>query len=242
MSLLTLCQAVADDIGLDVRPATIVNNPDVDAQRMLRMAGRVCSDLATRAPWQALRREVTFTTVAAETQPGIFPADFHRMSPETLWDRTTNIFISGQMGPTEYQSRKNSPLMAGYAGPMKYFTRRGDALLIWPAPAAGLTVAFEYQSNAFCRSAAGTNQTAWAADTDLSNLPEELVTLGVIARFLEADGQPWQSAKAEFEKRLTREIRSDRNSPRILMVSDIFGGSRRFSGEPGPDGNIGYYY
>ena len=169
MSLLTICQAVADDIGLDVRPATIVNNPDVDAQRMLRMAGRVCSDLATRAPWQALRREVTFTTVAAEVQPGIFPADFHRMSPETLWDRTNNIFISGQMSPTEYQSRKNSPLMAGYAGPMKWFTRRGDALLIWPAPAAGLTVAFEYQSNAFCRSAAGTNQTAWAAPQSSAN-------------------------------------------------------------------------
>jgi len=180
--------------------------------------------------------------VATEVQPGIFPSDFHRMSPETLWDRTNNIFISGQMSPTEYQSRRNSPLSSGYAGPMRWFTRRDDALLLWPAPPAGLTVSFEYQSIAFCRSSSNVDQIAWAADTDLSNLPDELVTLGLIARFLEADGQPWQSAKAEFEKRLTREMRADRNAPRILMVSDIFGGSRRFSGAPGPDGSVGYYY
>lgn len=240
MTLLTICQAVADDIGLDNQPASIIGNPDPDAQRMLRFANRVCVGLATSAPWQALRREAVFTSVAAELQPNVFPSGFNRMATETLWDRTNRMAVAGQIGPAEYQSKK---ALGGYGGPMRWFTRRDNDMLIWPMPDAGQTYAFEYQSMFFCRSSGGTDQTEWLADTDLGNLPEELITLGIIARFLEAENLPRAAvARLDFNRRMAEEIRADRNSPDIMMAGDVFGGYRRFSGEPGVFGSYGYYW
>jgi hypothetical protein len=233
VSLLSIAQAVSDDIGLDVRPVSIVGNPDVDAQRLLRFASRVGSELATRAPWQALRLLRSFTATATETQVGAIPADFLRFSPETLWDETNSFSITGPVSATEYQARKFGLESAGYTGIQRWFTRAGNALMIWPVPDAGVTMSFSYQSNAFCQSAGGTPQSAWTADTDTGRISEELITLGVIFRFLMADGQPFQQAQADYERRLAQEIANDAPAARVLAAGDIFAlGSSRFTGEP----------
>jgi len=241
MTLLTICQAVADDIGLDVRPVSVVGNPDTDAQRLLRFAARVGSDLASRAPWQALRLVHTFTAGGAETQAGAIPAGFLRFSPETLWDETNGLPITGQVGATEYQARKYNLASAGYAGPLRWFTRRADALLIWPVPPSGTVISFAYQSGAFCQSAGGTPQAAWLADTDTGRISEELITLGMIYRFLLADGQPFGQAQADYERRLALEITSDAPRARVLAAGDIFARrSVRFTGEPTSTGGRGF--
>ena len=233
MTLLSICQAVSDDIGLDVRPVSVAGNSDVDAQRMLRFANRVGSDLAARAPWQALRLMQSFTATATETQTGAIPAAFLRFSPETLWNETQNQTVTGPIDATEYQSRKYALGSAGYDGPARWFTRSGDALLIWPIPTAGDALSFSYQSGAFCQSAGGTPQTVWTADTDTGRISEELITLGIIYRFLMADGQPYAQAQADYERRLAQEIANDAPGARVLPSGDIFAvGSNRFTGEP----------
>lgn len=233
MTLLAICQAVADDIGLDVRPVSVAGNPDPDAQRLMRFATRVGSDLAARAPWQALRLVASFTAAGAETQAGAIPAAFLRFSPETLWDETNGLSITGPVDATEYQARKNGAASSSYNGPMRWFTRRANALLIWPSPPSGTVISFAYQSGAFCQSAAGTPQAAWLADTDTARISQELITLGMIYRFLLADGQPYQQAQADYERRLSQEIASDAPSARVLASADIFAsGSSRFTGEP----------
>jgi len=263
VSLLTIAQAVADDIGLDVRPVSVMGNPDADAQRLMRFAARVGSDLAARAPWQALRLVTKFGASGGEMQGGAIPAAFLRFSPETLWDESHGLTITGPVDATEYQARKynmadgsavdlstSTTLIEGeeiytsttsigfvtgssYAGPMRWFTRRANALLIWPPPPVGTVISFAYQSGAYCESAAGDPQAAWLADTDTGRISEELITLGMIYRFLNADGQPYQQAQADYERRLSREIASDAPSARVLASADIFAvGSSRFTGEP----------
>lgn len=239
MTLLSICQAAADDIGLDVRPVSIVGNPDPDAQRLLRFAQRVGSDLATRAPWQALRLVQSFTATATEVQAGAIPAAFQRFIAETAWDATNDIAITGPIDPVEYQSRKNDLGTAQYTGPMRWFTRRGNDFLVWPIPVGGETYLFEYQSGAFCQSAGGTPQNEWLADTDTGRISEELITLGVIARFLSADGQPAQMAEAAYRARLNTEIKNDAPGARVLPAGDIFGTGRRFTGEQGGGGSRG---
>ncbi len=233
MSLLTICQAAAAELKLGSIPTSVIGSNDVDAQTLLRFATRVGADLATRAPWQALRLQHSFVAVADEVQPLAVPTGFLRFSPETIWDVTNGISITGPIDPVEYQSRKNDYTASGYIGPMRWFTRRGNDFLVWPIPNGGETYVFEYQSGAYCQSAAGTPQASWQADTDTGRISEELMILGIIARYLESDGQPWQAARGDFERRLTIEIRNDAPSARVLAAGDIFGTGRRFTGEPG---------
>lgn len=233
MTLLSLCQAVSNRIGLDNVPVTIIGNPDPDAQRLLVFANQVGSDLASRAPWQANQRIASFVAAATQDQPGAIPADFGRFSPETMWDTSSQRSITGPVTPAEYQSRVQNTFYQGDLGPIRWFTRRGNDLLIWPIMGGGETITFEYQSNAFCQSAGGTPQTQWLADDDTAVMPEELFILGVTAQFLLADGQPVQAQMATFERRVSTEIRNDLPNARVLQAGDVFGSRRRFTGEPG---------
>lgn len=233
MSLLSICQAVAEELKLGTVPASIIGNNSVDAQTLLRFASRIGADLATRAPWQALRLVHDYLAQATEVQIGAVPTGFQRFSPETIWDVTNVASITGPVGPVEYQTRK----AAWATGGPRWFTRRGNDFLVWPIPAGGETYRFEYQSGAFCQSASGVPQAAWLADTDTGRISEELMILGIVARHLESDGQPWQSARADYERRLGTEIRNDAPAARVLPAGDIFGTGRRFTGEPGAGSN-----
>lgn len=242
MTLLQICQDAADEIGLETPPVSIIGNPDPDARRLLRFCTRVCRDLVTRAPWQVLRTLAQFNAAASEKQFNAIPADFGRFVPETFWERTKGQHIVGPVSPVEFQSRRSDSTTtlaydgAVYSGPLRWFTRRGNSLLIYPAPSLGEVLAFEYQSLAFCVNNAGTPQTAWLADTDEPRLSAELITLGVVAMFLQADGQPAQAAMAAYERRLRQEISNDAPAARVLVAADVFGQRRRFTGEPGRGG------
>jgi hypothetical protein len=234
VTLLTICADAAAELQLGSVPTTIIGNSGTDEVTLLRFARRVCRDLATRAPWQAMRMRRTFVATATQEQTGILPASFQRFIPETMWDYTNGNFLPGPVSPVEWQSRTTSASTSGLGPPTQCFTRRGDAVLFFPTPAGGETLAFEYQSNNFCQSSGGTPQNDWLADTDTARISEELITLGVIARFLAANGQPLAGpAVADYERRLATEIRNDAPASRVLVAGDIFGGGRHFGGAPG---------
>lgn len=232
MSLLTICQDAAVEIGVGGSLTTIVGNPDVNAQRLLRFANRIGRDLATRAPWQNLRVQRQFIALNAPEQPGL-PEGFQRFIPETMWNLTMGSLIVGPVGPVQWQTLDvGRDYLVTSNGP-GFFTRRGNSLVMFPTPIGGETIQFEYQSSYFCQSASGTPQAQWLADSDTARISEELITLGVIAHFLEADGQPAQMARASYERRLGQECRNDAPNARVLGAGDIFGGQRHFSGVPG---------
>jgi hypothetical protein len=233
MTLLTIAQDAADELGLDARPAAVFGNQAPEVQRLLRFAQRVGRELVTRAPWQALRRRQSFVAVGDEVQAGAIPADFGRFYPETFYDQTNYRLISGPLNATEYDSRKLGAEFAYNAGGQRWFTRRGNDLLVTPTPAGDETYTFEYQSVSFCQSAAGVPQSHWMADTDTGRLDEELMTLGVVARYLDADGQPSQMAMAAFERRLNQVFANDAPTGRVMVSGDIFAGARKTTGEPG---------
>lgn len=242
MTLLSICTDAADEIGLETTPVAIVGNPDPDARRLLRFCTRVCRDLVTRAPWQALRVENLFIAANGIEQDGAIPADFGRFVPESFWDRTNGHSITGPVSPVEFMSRMSATDefrandAALNSGPLRWFTRRGNTLMIYPAPDTGSTLSFEYQSAAFCASPSGARQTAWLTDSDVPMLSPELITLGVVAMFLQADGQPAQAAMGAYERRVRQEIANDAPTARVLVAADMFGQRRRFTGEPGRGG------
>lgn len=127
---------------------------------------------------------VTLNQPASETGAGQFsfgqadyplPADFQRPIDGTLWDRARFRAMRGPLSPPQWQFAKSS--VAGRAAIARRFRFRnvgGQTMLsLDPVPADnGAALVLEYVSNAWCRSAAGAPQSAWAADTDVGILDE----------------------------------------------------------------------
>ena len=227
MSLLTMCQDASDELGIE-RPTLIVGSSDETARRLYRLANSVCLDLVARCEWQALRSTVTFTAAATQLQSNVLNAT-DRIVPDTAWDRTNGIPLSGIASPIDWEAKTAFALTA----PARWYIREsGTNLKIYPAPVGGETYALEVFSSAYCQSAASVPQTKWLADTDTGRFSEEMITLGVIYRFLTAENLPSAGAGALFESRLAQEVANDTANPRILVSGDIFTGSMRSTGEP----------
>ena len=228
MTLLSISQDVFDEVQI-VRQDSIVGNNAEDAQRMLRYVNKVGRRLMEIYPWENLRREQTFSALNQETQTGILASDFDRMVPETFWNTTEKVLISGPIPAVRWRSLK----VWDYTGFPRFFTYRGGDLLMLPAPTAGDSLVFEYITNQWCESSGGTGQTAMAADTDVARIDEELITLAVIYNWLAAEGQPSEDAKMDLKEKLATLTDNEEASDEIMMAGDMYGqGGRRFTGEP----------
>lgn len=211
MSLLTLCQSAAIQLSVSV-PSIVMAGVDETSIILRRLAQEEGVSLMRRYPWQALQREHTFTTVAADTQTGGIPTAFDRIIPDTVFNRNTRRRVAGPLSPDEWAQTKAS--LVTYVNPT--FRIRGDAFLMTPNPPAGETVAYEYISKNFCTSSTAVPQAAWAADDDLGVVDEGLITLGLVWRFRQAKGLPYGEDLAMYERRvMDAQMRDGGGKPRI---------------------------
>lgn len=193
MSLLSICQNAADEIGIG-RPTQVYAGTDPTTRRLLSAAQREGKSIS-RLPWPVLRKEHTFTSVAQEAQ-GALPDDWDRFVDKTFWNRTLVRPMAGPYSPQEWQRIKARTA----AGLTDNFTFRGGDILMWPAPTTGHTMAFEYFKKTWCQNADGdTERAAWAADSDTALLDEELLTLGVVWRYRKASSMEWTADYAVYD-------------------------------------------
>jgi hypothetical protein len=73
----------------------------------------------------------------------------------------------------------------------------------------GSQLVFEYVSNAWCQSATGVPQSAWAADTDTGNLDEYLIKLGLRWRMLRRLGMSYADELDEYERTVAKAMAHD---------------------------------
>lgn len=212
MPLLDIAQDAASQLGLR-RPDAIIGSTDLTAQLLLRFANQGGKELARYHDWQKLVTEKTYTTVAQIAQTGALASDFDRFSynPE-VWNRTTNQRYTGPTPQRIWQQLQNG-ITGGVSG---WWRLRGGDLLIYPAPTAGQTLAFEYVSKNWCASSGGTGQSAFADDTDTLNVPEDLMVLEIVWRFRQSRGfaqyaEDLSTCEREKEKAAAR----DRGTGRI---------------------------
>lgn len=235
MTLLSICQDAADEIGIP-QPSTVAGNPAPEAQKLFRYANKVGKRLVSMVEWQDLRIERTFSAIAGETQTGIIPADFDRFVPETFWDRSGSALLSGPITSAEWGGLKAQ----NYSGVVRKFIYRGGSVLVLPAFAGGESLAFEYISTKWVLATDGTTyKTAFSADTDTPSLDEELITHGVAYEFLNGEGLPSAVAKAAYEERFELMVGNDQPVAGIMMAGDVFGrGSRYYNGSPAGTGGF----
>lgn len=235
MSLLEICQNVADDVGVE-RPATIIGNPDRTAKRLLAAANRECQVLA-KQDWSVLQREHEYQTIASQGAYDL-PADFESLLSDTSWDRTNYWLMRGSLTAKEWQWRK-SAIIATTAFRKQFRIKRGASnkrqYFIDPVPTDVTDQVFEYKSNGWAQSSTGVIQNRWLADTDTPLLDEDLVEMGVLWRYLKRIGQSYIEEFNESSLIVRQMLAQDRAAPTLIPKTNAF----VIGAVNVPDGNYG---
>lgn len=218
MTLLTIAQDAAGRLALPI-PTSMVGNSDKQAVRLLRIAKEVGKALNRATPWKKLQREHVFTTVEGEEQDGGIPDDFDWIMPNTFFDRSLHRVVEGPLSPESWQSLKSRLITRVWPA----YRIRGETMLLTPPQPAGKEFAFEYISRMWCKSASGTEQDSWAADTDVPILDEELHVLGLVARFKWRSGLDYADDLANFNGELTQAIMREGVRPRLSADGQMHG-------------------
>lgn len=230
MTLLTICQCVADHAGVP-RPSSIIGNNDINARRLLQaaqQAGKYIAQGMIYSPntgritsvhsWSDLCTEYTFTTDGSSSYSK--PSDFKRFVGNTWWNRTGTRKLS-LVTPQDWQRFKGTNTIA--AGVEYYMIERGGSILIYPTEPSGSTFAYEYVSANWCQSSGGTGQSAWAADDDVGVIDEDLIEKEARWRFLQMRGDNYAEEKQDAYEAITVVMSQDggRTSLSIYPPDDI---------------------
>lgn len=220
MSLLTICQDVADITGI-IRPNTIIGNTDETSKRLLAAANETLFSLGRAHDWLELVTEHTFTTVAS-TEDYTLPSDFLHLVNQTLWDRTNFEELRGPLSPQQWQEYKSSILASTVTTWKKYRIRNvsgATRFSIHPIPDAADSLVFEYVSKNFCETSGGTGQARWAADSDVGVVDEYLLYLGIKWRMRKSLGMSYDEEREEYDNELDQA--KSRNGGAPVLPLDV---------------------
>lgn len=223
LSLLSVVNGCQDRIGLP-RSTTVIGNSDENVRALLGFSNVEGRELAKRATWQALTVEKTFTSIAAETQTGVIPADFDRFINETFFNRTRHRYVEGPLTSQDWQAQKG--ITASVL--TDAFRIRGNSFLLIPTPSAGDTYAYEYVSKYWVDTDADLDGDAeeWAADANTSLLSEYLIGLGTEWRFRQAKGMDYGEIFRIYETQVTQAISRDGAKRSVSMAGGRDDGPR----------------
>lgn len=229
MTVLSMVQSVCRRVGIPT-PSLVVSATDETVLRLLELAQEEGRELARYGDWRVLRKEKTFTTVAAETQTDTpLPADLGGFIDNTFWNRTASRRLTGPLTSDQWQTIKAN---SGPASTDSFYLR-GTSWLMSPVPAASQTIAYEYRSSYWCESSGGTDQEYWQADTDVGLISERLMGLGLLWRFKQSRGLDWQTDHEKYMFEVNDALAKD--SPR--QVVDLRGSPLISRGIGVPEGS-----
>jgi hypothetical protein len=100
------------------------------------------------------------------------------------------------------------------------FRMRGNDILITPTPAAGETIAYEYISKRWVDTSGidGVGDKGqFTLDADDPVIDEEVVTLGIVWRFLQRRGLDYSEAMLDYEREFNQAAMRDGGKPRLNM-------------------------
>lgn len=220
MNLLAIVRAACAELSLP-QPSAVVGATDQTSVLMLALANSEGRDLSRRYPWQALVREATFTTLAAESQgtlASIIGSELLRyIVNDTIWNRTTGDPVIGPRSGPVWQGYKATT----FASPFAEYRIIGNTLKFLPAPTAGQTCAFEYVSRYWCTDSTGaTPRDAFAADTDLTLVDDELVLSGLLWRWRKAKGFDYADEHMHYERQVADAMARDGTKPVLNLCSE----------------------
>lgn len=147
------------------------------------------------------------------------PSDFEYFVQRTFWDGAYRWELLGPITAQEKQVLRYGVIASG---PRRKFYVRNSKIWLDPIPSDGQTIAYDYFSNAWCRSASGTAQSAWNADLDLYNLDEDCFIQGLKWRFLRSKGLDYAQEKADYDNDCQRVMSRDGGARDLSLTNPAF--------------------
>lgn len=218
MNVLEVIQRATNALGIP-EPSTAYSNTQDDVVQLIELLNQEGRSLSSRHDWQNLTYEVSFTTLAAESQgtlASIIGAtqDLRKIVNDTIWNRTQQVPIRGPVSRERWQAYK----ALSATGPYSEYRIRGNTLRMYPTPTAGETCYFEYVSSMWCTDSTGvTYRRNVAADTDLFLLDDEIILAGLEWRFLRKKGLSYAEEFASYEALVQQAMARDGSKPIINM-------------------------
>lgn len=189
-TVLQIVRDACNEIGITA-PNTATGSSDLQIIQLTALVNREGRELAARYGWTELTREITWTTIAAEDQGALVGGiiavgeGFKYILNETIWDRSTQYPLTGPTSPARWQAEKAFTTV----GPYARYRIRDNHLRMLPAPAAGLTLAFEIVTDFWVSDVmSATRRNRFTADDDYPLLDSNLITLGAIWRWKKTKG------------------------------------------------------
>lgn len=186
------------------------------------------------------------TQIAFGQEAYPYPSDLGHFIPQTGWDRNFRWQLLGPVNAQEWQVLKSgiSPV-----GPRLRYRLMGNQIYVNPAPyvPSGQSspisdqLVLEYSSvNWVAVTATPTvgAQTAYALDTDVSIIPEDLITMSLKWRLLKAIGAKWADEFVDFQDMLDR-ISGRQTMARNLPLNARASGIRLLNSQNVPDTGFG---
>jgi hypothetical protein len=182
--------------------------------RWLKTGGR---DLAARRRWKQLNKEYTFPTVNGVNSYAL-PSDFLELIPDTSWNRSTALPLGGPVDGTYWQFRLAVPTGGALYTNIRFWL---DQIWLEPTPASVMTIAFEYASTSWLKTAAGTVPTlsAPAAKDDVIYFNPTLIKCRLKLDIKRKLGFDYTTEEEDYETALYNAERADSPSGTLIIGS-----------------------
>lgn len=210
MTVLTAAQAAGIRIKSEA-PDSLFSSPTTFATEVLSLLNESATAIAKSHDWRKLFKTHTVTGDGSDTDFAL-PSDYDRMPIKAeVYDTGTSWPMTPLSDPDEYlrlQIENFSSMTPGY------WIIEGGNMNIYPALANTATAKFKYIRNTIFT---GGTKTACTADADTFDLPERLLTLGIIWRWKQMKGREYAEDMQNYEIALSEERNRDKGS-RIIKV------------------------
>ena len=214
LTCLQIIQTACRRIGI-LAPNAAVSSTDQQIIQLLSLCEEEGQELGERYPWQALQKEATFTTVAAQLQTTVaaVTTGFKYIVNDTIWNRTLRRPVYGPASQQSWQQKKAMQ----FTGPFNSFRIIADAINFYPNPTAGQTCAFEYITDSWVTTSVGGVSSLWTNDADTPKLNDQLIILGLIWRWKAAKGLDYAEDFAKYDRRVLDAAARDAGKPTLSL-------------------------
>jgi hypothetical protein len=214
MTLATICQNVAQDLGIDEPPTPIWGSKLPTARRLIAQARRTLWSIVRRGAWAPLVIEYEFTANGGSDYQ--LPPDLLKIVDDTVWESTRYWAMRGSLSPQQWQRYRRS--IYGRATIWRRWRIRvpsgqqagyGTRFSLDPPVAATDNVSrfvFEYVSVNAVQQPSGAMVSDWTGDNDHAIVGEVLIELGTRWRMLRRMGLAYDDEKDEYEREIDKAV------------------------------------
>ena len=156
----------------------------------------------------------TGSVVLAQTAYNL-PSDFENITDRTHWDKTKHWEMLGPEDAQQWQWLKSGYISTG---PRIRWRIIDNQFCIWPVMNTQEYLGYEYRSKGWARSATGTVQNSFVADTDTTVLDDRIMVLATKLKYFQIKSFDTTALTADYNRYLSVAKANDKGSPNLSFA------------------------